>query len=291
MDAKASAKPLQERLFDLKAATLRYLVREGEGPTLVLVHGFGGAGSNWDALVPHLDPRRRLIVPDLPGHGRSSPLPALPSLGPFADRLALLLDREDAWPAVAVGHSMGGLVVLRLARHRPDGVAALVLAAAAGVNSATERARVYLTVDALVRPGRLISGRRGAVAQSARLRTAVFGHWGAADPPALSPEAVEGLLAGSALHTDLRSVVPALVLDDPRRDLERVRCPTLLLWGAQDHQTPVSDAFDYARRLRAELRVIPDCGHLLIAERPDACAHALHEVAERVVAAPPAAAA
>src|SRR4029079_2879570 len=68
-------------------------------------------------------------------------------------------------------------------------------------------------------------------------------------------------------------------------------CPTLLLWGAQDHQTPVSDAFDYARRLRAELRVIPDCGHLLIAERPDACAHALNEVAERADAPAPAAAA
>ena len=96
---------------------------------------------------------------------------------------------------------------------------------------------------------------------------------------------MEGLLAGSALHTDLHSVVPALVLDDPRRDLASVRCPTLLLWGAQDRQTPVADAFEYARRLRAELRVIPDCGHLLIAERPDACAHALHEVVERVAAA------
>jgi pimeloyl-ACP methyl ester carboxylesterase len=284
MDAKASARPLQERILDLKASTLRYLVREGEGPTLVLVHGFGGAASNWDALLPHLDPGRRLIVPDLPGHGRSSPLPAVPSLGPFADRLALLVDREDAWPAVVVGHSMGALVALRLARQRPEGVAALVLAAAAGVNSATRGARVYLTIDALVRPGRLIARRRGAVARSARLRSAVFGYWGAADPPALSPEAVEGLLAGSALHTDLTSVVAALVLEDPRPDLDRVRCPTLLLWGAQDRQTPLSDAFDYARRLRAELRVIPDCGHLLIAERPDACAHAVHDVATRVAA-------
>ena len=71
MDAKTSARPLQERALDLKAATLRYLVREGEAPTLVLVHGFGGAGANWDALLPHLDSRRRLIVPDLPGHGLS----------------------------------------------------------------------------------------------------------------------------------------------------------------------------------------------------------------------------
>src|SRR3954471_265589 len=133
MDAKTAVSPLQERVLDLKSATVRYLVREGDGPTLLLVHGFGGAGLNWDVLVPRLDARRRLIVPDLPGHGHSSPLPAVPSLGAFADRLALLLDREDAWPVVAVGHSMGALVALRLARQRADGVAALVLAAAAGV--------------------------------------------------------------------------------------------------------------------------------------------------------------
>jgi magnesium chelatase accessory protein len=291
MEAKPPVRPLQERALDLKAATLRYLVREGEGPTLVLVHGFGGAGSNWDALFPHLDPNRRLIVPDLPGHGLSSPLPALPSLGPFAERLALLLDREDAWPTVAVGHSMGrssrcgwrgsGRRVRRGAcpRRRRRG-------------ELCDRARAPLPDDRRLRAARPAYRQAArAVAQSARLRSAVFGYWGAADPPALSPEAVEGLLAGSALHTDLTSVVPALVLDDPRRDLEGVRCPTLLLWGARDRQTPVSDAFDYARRLHAELRVIPDCGHLLIAERPDACAHALHDVAERVGARAPAAAA
>src|SRR4051812_40915994 len=212
MDAKTPDTPLDERTLDLKAATIRYLARDGEGPTLVLVHGFGGAGSNWDALVPRLDPSRRVLVPDLPGHGLSSPLPAVAGLGAFADPVRLLLDREDAWPAIVVGHAMGALVALRLARRRPDGVAALVLAAAAGVSSTNERARLYLTIDALVRPGRLVARRRGAVAQSARLRSAVFGYWGAADPAALSPEAVEGLLAGSALHTDLHSVVPALVL-------------------------------------------------------------------------------
>ena len=282
MDAKARANALQERVADVKATRLSYIVRDGEGPTLILVHGFGGAASNWDALVPRLDPGRRLLVPDLPGHGRSAPLPAVASLGAFADRVARLADLEDAWPAVVVGHSMGALVALRLARQRGEGVAALVLAAAAGVNSASERARLYLTVDSLVRPGRLIASFRGSVARSAWLRTAVFGCWGAADPPALTPEAVEGLLCGSALHSDLSSVVPALVLDDPRRDLALIECPTLLLWGARDHQTPVADALQYARRLRAELRVIPGCGHLLIAERPDACAHALHEVAARV---------
>jgi pimeloyl-ACP methyl ester carboxylesterase len=56
-----------------------------------------------------------------------------------------------------------------------------------------------------------------------------------------------------------------------------VRCPVLVLWGAEDVQLPLDDAFEYARRLRAPLRVIPGCGHLLIGERPDACAHAIDD--------------
>jgi len=67
----------------------------------------------------------------------------------------------------------------------------------------------------------------------------------------------------------------ALVRDDPRADLEGVRCPSLVLWGARDRQVPIGDAFDYARRLRAPCRTIADCGHLLIGERPEAVADAI----------------
>ena len=52
----------------------------------------------------------------------------------------------------------------------------------------------------------------------------------------------------------------------------------LVLWGARDQQVPVEDGFEYARRLRAPIRVIADCGHLLISERPDVCARATLEL-------------
>jgi pimeloyl-ACP methyl ester carboxylesterase len=51
----------------------------------------------------------------------------------------------------------------------------------------------------------------------------------------------------------------------------------LVLWGARDRQVPLEDGFEYARRLRAPLRVIADCGHLLIGERPEVCARAALE--------------
>ena len=271
-DAKSPG--FEERFLDARGSRLRYLVA-GAGEPLVLVHGLGGAAANWLALAPLLLPGRRLIVPELPGHGGSSPLPAAPSLSPYADRLGLLLEHEGATPAAVVGHSLGGAVALRLALRRPEAVSALVLAAAAGISSTTRSARYALTVTGILKPGRKIAPHRRRVARSAVLKRLVFGRWGASDPPALPPEVVEALLAGPARHTDTVSAATALVRDDVRPDLERISCPVLVLWGARDNQLPVDDAFDYARRLRAPLRVIADCGHLLIVERPVACADAI----------------
>jgi pimeloyl-ACP methyl ester carboxylesterase len=271
-DAKPAG--FDERFLDARGSRLRYLVA-GEGEPLVLVHGLGGAAANWLALAPLLLPGRRLIVPELPGHGGSSPLPAAPSLSPYADRLGLLLEHEGAAPAAVVGHSLGGAVALRLALRRPESVSALVLAAAAGISSTARSARYALTVTGILKPGRKIAPHRRRVARSALLKRLVFGRWGASDPPALPPEVVEALLAGPARHTDTVSAATALVRDDVRPELERISCPVLVLWGARDNQLPVDDAFDYARRLRAPLRVIADCGHLLIVERPAACADAI----------------
>ena len=269
-DAKSELNGFEERFAEPRGCRLRYLVA-GSGDPVMLVHGLGGAAANWLALAPLLLPGRRLIVPELPGHGGSEPLPAAPSLNAYGDRLALLLDE----PTAVVGHSLGGAIALRLAIRHPELVRALVLAGSAGISSGSRRARYSLTITGLLKPGKRIAPHRRRVAQSALLKTVVFGRWGAADPPALSAELTEAYLAGPARHTDTVSASRALMGDDPRVDLERVRCPTLLLWGARDHQLPIGDAFEYSRRLRAPLRAIADCGHLLIAERPEACADAI----------------
>ncbi len=77
----------------MKGARLRYFTA-GEGEPLVLVHGLGGAAANWVELAPALARRRRVLVPDLPGHGASDPAPAAPNLAAYADRLALVIEGE-----------------------------------------------------------------------------------------------------------------------------------------------------------------------------------------------------
>jgi pimeloyl-ACP methyl ester carboxylesterase len=265
-----------ERVVEVRGTRVRGLLGGPEhGDPLVLVHGLGGAAVNWALLAPELARTRRVLAVDLPGHGRSDPLPAAPSLAPYADRVLALAEQEGMLPADVVGHSLGGVVAVRAAVRRPEAVRRLVLAAAAGITSNTRTAERVLALVGWLQPGRRLSPYWRSVAKSDVAKRLVFAHWFAADPPTLGARAVEAVLSEVNLHTDTDSAWRALTRDDPRADLHLVACRSLVLWGADDNQLPLEDALDYARRLRAPLRVIADCGHLLIVERPGACLDAI----------------
>jgi pimeloyl-ACP methyl ester carboxylesterase len=265
--------------LEWRGARLGYAVG-GAGSPLVLVHGLGGTIENWRALAPPLAERHRVLVPDLPGHGGSAPLSEALDLDALAEAVLGIADAERIRSAVWIGHSLGGVVALRAAVLCPDAVRGLVLAAAAGIGSASRAAQATLTVLGVARPGRLIAPFRHSWARSRLGRRAAFGWWGVADPDALEPELAEAFLVGPAYHTDTHQARRALLVSDPRTELDRVTCPCLCLWGASDIWVRVEDGMEYARRLRAPLRAIAGCGHLLIGERPDACLAAIRDFAD-----------
>ena len=106
--------------------TLAYRVI-GEGEPLVLLHGFGGTGSDWSAVLENFSTHYRLIVPDLRGHGYSTN----PS-GRFTHRqsaldIFALLDRLGVGTFSAMGISTGGMTLLHMATAQPERVEAMVL--------------------------------------------------------------------------------------------------------------------------------------------------------------------
>src|SRR5579859_4937364 len=264
-----------ERQTPFGAASVRYLAA-GSGPPVVLVHGLGGAAPNWRLIAPDLARDHRVLIPELPGHGGSDALHAA-TLDPFADAVLAVLDAEGAVPAAWVGHSLGGIVGLRAALRRPDAVRGVVLAAAAGITSTTNTRIATATMHGFVRAGKVVTLQRRRLARSPLGRTLAFGYWGVADPVALEPEMAEAFLEGPSRHTNTSVASRALVATDSRLELDRVQCPCLCLWGARDNWVPLADGFEYARRLRAPIRTIADCGHLLIGERPDAVVRAIRE--------------
>src|SRR5262245_14054220 len=133
-----------------RGARLR-VYEAGEGPSVALLHGLGGAASHWTAVAAALAETCRVLVPELPGHGASTALPApVPTLDAYADRIGAVLDA----PAVLVGHSLGGVVALRLALRRPQLVRGVVLAGSAGLSSGTRRSQPALAVASLIQPGK-----------------------------------------------------------------------------------------------------------------------------------------
>jgi pimeloyl-ACP methyl ester carboxylesterase len=85
---------------------------EGEGPPVVLVHGWTCDSHDWNYQIPALVSRHRVIALDLRGHGHSSAPPGGYTPRQFAADIARLLRGLDTGPVVAVGHSLGGAVVV-----------------------------------------------------------------------------------------------------------------------------------------------------------------------------------
>ena len=271
----------EPRVASVDGVRTRYFVG-GQGPPLVVVHGLGGAAVNFTLLAPLLARRHRVLIPDLPGHGKTDPLERADDLTAYADHVAALAELEGMFPAPLIGYSMGGVIALRLAVSRPKSVTALALVAAAGIVSVSRRAEIWLAVTGALRPAQIMTRFRGTFARRPRLRWLPFGLWGAVDPPALAPEGVLGFLEGPSQHTDVGMAGRALLRDDPRPDLDHVRCPVLLLWGSRDRLVPLVDGFEYARRLRAPIRTLPAAGHLLVGEQPHACAEILVDFLDRI---------
>src|SRR5258708_6347180 len=158
----------------------------GQGPPLLLIHGYGGAPWNFSDLAPLL-PSRPLLIPYLPGHAASAPLPAGPTMAASADAVAACLPLE---PVAVFGPSMGGAVALRLAERTPALVRRIVLAAAAGISSSTRLSEITLTLVGIVQPARAAGRRAQRIAGSRRLRRLVFGSFEVSNPDLLTERSV-----------------------------------------------------------------------------------------------------
>ena len=135
-----------------------HVVTHGEGKPLLLVHGLGSSGHAWEPVLAPLAETRRVIVPDLPGHGST---PAEADSGTFAGlvrSLAAWLDAEELTEVDMVGSSLGGRVVLELKRRGLGG--RVVALDPGGFWQGWER---HFAANSLSAAGALVRGLKGAL--------------------------------------------------------------------------------------------------------------------------------
>jgi pimeloyl-ACP methyl ester carboxylesterase len=114
------------KTFNYKKGRINYSVH-GEGKAVLLIHGFGEDGQIWQNQVSRFGKDFKLIIPDLPGSGKSDFIPEVFSMEDHADMLEQLLTHEKAEAADIVGHSMGGYIALAFAEKYPGRMTGLCL--------------------------------------------------------------------------------------------------------------------------------------------------------------------
>lgn len=243
-------------------------VREvGNGPAIVLVHGFPLDGAMWSGVARALSPRFHVFKPDLPGRGNSDAR-APASVEAHADFLEAVLGQIDG-PAGLAGFSFGGYVALALMKRRPDKIRALALVdTRASADDDAGKAKRDETIAAVKAngaaplvesmPAKLLSpeslGRADLVERVRRIISRQ------------KPETVEADLAAMRDRPDSNAF------------LREISVPTLVVVGERDALTPPVDSEAMAAAIpNARLVVVPGAGHLTPMERPKAVAEALGE--------------
>lgn len=266
-----------------------HVEERGEGPPLLLIHGFGANSYTWHHWVGELARDHRVVLVDLKGFG-SAPKPDDDAYAPAdqAEILLRLVRGMDLRDLTVVGHSLGGgialLLTLRLLDTEPRRLRALVLVAGAAYRQAIppwiRRARIPLLGRIflwLVPPRKLIRWVLESIVH---------------DPATVTPAQVEAYAAPldssegrRALLWTARQIVPP-ELDGITVRYPEIDVPALLLYARHDPVVPLNVGERLAGALpRATLHVLEACGHDPPEERPADSLAVVREFLERERAA------
>jgi 3-oxoadipate enol-lactonase/4-carboxymuconolactone decarboxylase len=225
------------------------------GAPLVLLNAIGTTNAIWDGLVGPLAERLRVIRVDTRGHGDAPPAHEPCTIADLGGDVLAVLDKHGMDRAHVAGVSLGAMVAMWLAVHRPERVARLALLS----TSAHLPASHWHERAAAVRAGGM-----------AAIAGPVVAGWITPALAARDPELVARLTAmlQSADPESYARCCEAIATTDLRADLPRIGAPTLVMTGTEDRAIPVEHAHTIAEGIAAaRLSVLPGAAHIPTVEQ------------------------
>ncbi len=237
------------RLLEIAGHRARVL-EKGDGPPVVVLHGWGGRIESMWPVVECLASSWRVVAVDLPGFGES-PVPAgIWGTADYAHFVGDLLGELGIGQAHFVGHSFGAKTSLYIAASQASLVDRMVLVGSSGITAApTMKVRVKRALS----KGARVAGKLGPPGE--KVRAAVYGRIASQDYKDAGP---------------MRPTMVKVVNEDLTHFLPRIQASTLLVWGSEDDAVPVA----HARRMESLIRdaglvVFEGAGHFAYLDQPD----------------------
>ncbi|MCE1189245.1 MAG: alpha/beta hydrolase [Ignavibacteria bacterium] len=267
----------------LQSPTIAYIDIGTGTQTIILVHGLASNAGFWRYTIPELAKNYRLIVVDLPGYGKSSKEPYAFNMSYYADQVKRLADHLGLKKFVYAGHSMGGQIGLTFALRHPEMLEKLVLVDPAGCEKFDrgegDWLRSVMTINAVKKTPE--DGIRKNLAMN-------FYTWD--DKWEWMVEERARMAKATDFEDFCYTVVRSVngMLDEPTYNkLNKITVPTMIIYGENDGLIPnpylhpgfTKDVFEWGAKQIPNCKLIgvPECGHMLQIEKPEAFINAVKE--------------
>ncbi|MCX5888637.1 MAG: alpha/beta hydrolase [Deltaproteobacteria bacterium] len=272
----------EQKTFDYHGLKINYY-EKGQGPPVLLLHGFAACAYTWRFIGPPLAADQRVITMDLKGFGLSDkPDDGHYAMADQAEMVADFIRRQDLHDLVIMGHSMGGgvtlMTYLKLRETDPGGIKKLVLIDSAGYPQKMPwfiwMAKVPGLSTAL---SKLLPPRFAAALV---LKKCYY------DKDKVTEEQIDtyayyGSLPGAAaaVSQTAKQIVPKdQEIEALIAQYKTIKVPVLVIWGKEDEVVPLKVGLNFKRDLPdSQLVVIPHCGHIPLEEEPLATRQAIGE--------------
>lgn len=265
------------RTISLHGDRVAYL-DEGAGEVLLLIHGMGGNSNNWQAMIPALSKKFRVVAPDLLGHGQTDKPRGDYSLGAFAVWLRDFLDALGIPRVTIVGHSLGGGIAMQFAHQHHDYCERLILVSSGGLGGEVNPALRLFSVPGSGVLLQLASSKpvlkaRKALSALKSTDEDLSHHWEA--HAALSnPENRQAFLRTLRAVVDRRGQAVCAL----NRLHFNATKPVMVISGDQDPVIPIAHAYAAHQAMpHSRLHIIPGVAHHPHTAQPDTVASLIHD--------------
>ena len=239
------------QVFGSSAKILDGKISEDEGKPFLILHGWGSNSDRWAPIAEQISEKGfKVIVPDLPGFGKSDALTAPWNANKYANWIEEFIKELNLGDFYLLGHSFGGALAAKISIKHAQDVKKLFLVAAACVRTKTTKKDVSAKVSKFIKFFSFLPYygffRKAVYKFIIRKSDYVY---------------VEGVMKETYLN---------IIAEDLSFKLAFIKVPTIIIWGDKDEFTPPEDAYFIEKQIKnSKLIMIPGAGHDLNRKQPE----------------------
>lgn len=245
---------MEEKQISIDKLRINYKIA-GEGPVILILHGWGGSSDSWLEVQRILAEKRyRIITPDFPGFGKSVIPPEPWGIKDYNNFVLEFTQKLNLNNFFLIGHSFGGRIAIKFTSQYPEKVKKLILCDSAGIKP--KPSLKTLIIFWLARIGNAIFSPKYLIRIRGTARNLFY----------VFLRNKDYVKANGAMRETIKNVLK----EDLLSEISQIRTKTLIVWGGADRMVPLKYAHIFKEKINnSELVILPKIGHSPHLEAPE----------------------